>query len=269
MGHMSEMTKDYVKSLKPRDTSKETPQEAPSAKKDTTADLPMLDLAEALTFVTAIHEKALENSAMPDVAKGTGYAHASSTPFYRRTVASRLFGLLGSSRAQLTVRAKDYLKPKSDEARTKALRDAVMDIPLYAKEIDRFNGKKLNLQYVANAFGESLQISDTCASTCAKVFESSIKFAGFLSPDGTLELPSNSNGAKPAVAENPPAATPPASKGTDKTHSLPLNKAGTRSISVTAPLDITTKEIERVKKWLEVLVVEFDDNDGGVNELPT
>ena len=59
------------------------------AKKDSTNELPMFDLTEALNFVTKLHENALETVPMPKVAEGMGYTNPSSTPFYRRIVAAR------------------------------------------------------------------------------------------------------------------------------------------------------------------------------------
>src|SRR5438046_2798721 len=82
-------------------------------KKDSTIEIPMVDLEEAVRLVTMIHENALETASMPDVAKGCGYSNPSSTPFYRRMVAARQFGLLSTGRPELTTRSRDYLKPES------------------------------------------------------------------------------------------------------------------------------------------------------------
>ena len=94
--------------------------------KDYTLELPMIDLGEVIKFVTDIHEKALETATMAVVAEKLEYASASSTPFYRRVVAARLFELLTPQGAVLTQRALDYLKPDTAEAKNNALRDSIL-----------------------------------------------------------------------------------------------------------------------------------------------
>src|ERR1700722_2823757 len=111
------------------------PATLPGAKKDSTNEVPMYDLGEIMTFVTTVHEKGLETEPMPEVAKGCGYKHATSTPFYRRMVAGRLFGLLSKTGAELTPRAKDVLKPDSDGAEKRALVDAVNAVAVYAETL--------------------------------------------------------------------------------------------------------------------------------------
>lgn len=238
--------------------------------KDYTSDLPMFDLEEALKLVTDIHEKALETAPMPEVAKGCGYASPSSTPFYRRLVAARLFRLLSSQRAELTKQALDYLKPDTEDAKSKALHDAILGIPTYNELVQTHHGKRVNLEIVANGFARKHFLTKAGASLCARAFVSSIKTAGFLNADGTIgikviNLETTDNvlvdPAKPIVPttdkpENPPLMDAP---GTH-THILPL--ANQRKVTINAPLDITSNEISRLKAWAEVtLLVEWHEKD--------
>ncbi|MSU59742.1 MAG: hypothetical protein EXS35_16510 [Pedosphaera sp.] len=97
--------------------------EQSTGKKDSTNALPMFDMEEAIKLVVTIHDKALETAPLPQVAKGCGYAHPSSTPFYRRLAAARLFKLLGSPQAELTTFALDYLNPtEKTQSRRRLLR---------------------------------------------------------------------------------------------------------------------------------------------------
>jgi hypothetical protein len=237
--------------------------------KDYTSDLPMFDLDEALKLVADIHEKALETAAMPDVAKGCGYASPSSTPFYRRMVSARLFKLLSPQRAELTKLALDYLKPDTEDAKSKALIDAIMGIPTYAELVQNHQGKRINLEIVANGIARKHLLTKTGASLCARAFFSSIKTAGFLKPDSTISTgatPQNgenndSGGQTPA---NPPLNTPedrslPSLLGTH-TYTLPL--ANQRKVTINAPLDITANEISRLQAWAEVtLLVDWHVKD--------
>ena len=241
---------------------------AVTPKKDSTGEIPMIDLAEAINFVSAIHEKGLETVLLPEVAKGMGYGNPTSTPFYRRLTAARHFGLLGSSKAELTLRAREYLNPTKEGARVEAMTDAIMGIKHYAAEVQKLTGKKLNIQFVANVFANECKLSAAGASICARVFESSLKTAGFLTPEGLVVHPTNTPAPKtPEVRDEEiigeDVVEP--SKGKAKTHTLPLNKEGTRSISVTAPLDITEKEIKRIQAWLAVTLLV----DWGNDETPS
>jgi hypothetical protein len=238
--------------------------------KDYTSDLPMFDLEEALKLVADIHEKALETASMPEVARGCGYASPSSTPFYRRMVAARLFRLLSSQRAELTKQALDYLKPDTEDAKSKALHDAILGIPTYNELIQTHHGKRVNLEIVANGFARKHFLTKTGASLCARAFVSSIKTAGFLNADGTigigvidLDTADNNLGdpAKPInpSIDNPENLTLPNPPGTH-THTLPL--ANQRKVTINAPLDITPNEISRLKAWAEVtLLVEWHEKE--------
>ena len=106
--------------------------QGPASKKDSTIDLPMIDLGEAVELVTTIHEKALETASMPEVAKACGYTSPSSTPFYRRAAAARLFKMLSPQKAELTSQALDYFKPDCEDAKQRSLESAVMGVPAYA-----------------------------------------------------------------------------------------------------------------------------------------
>src|SRR5437870_3542254 len=139
-------------------------------KKTSTTDLPMFDLGQIVSFVNAIRQKGLETTGLAEVAKQTGYAAPTSTPFYRRLVAARLFKLLAPQGAELTKLALDYLKPDSEEAKASALAEAIYSVPTYVELIDKHVGKKLNFEMLANGIARSSGLADSCAQICARAF---------------------------------------------------------------------------------------------------
>jgi hypothetical protein len=233
--------------------------------KDYTSELPMFDLATAIEFVTVIHEKALETAAMVEVAKGFGYSSVSSTPFYRKILAARMFGLLSTQGPELTKRALDYLKPDTEDAKSKALNDSIMGIAAYSELVQSHQGKRLNLDIVANGFMRKFPLTKSGAGLCSRVFVNSVRTAGFMTPDGTIgavtqSALNNDSGDQPLVAPvaNKPDTTAPANLPGTHTHTLPL--ANQRKVTITAPLDITPNEISRLKAWAEVtLLVEWNE----------
>jgi len=225
----------------------------------------MFDLEEVIRFVTKIQDAGLETAPMTQIALGCGYKHATSTPFYRRMVSGRLFGLLTKSGAELTSRARDYLKPTTPGVDKKALSEAILSIQPYAIAVERFKGKKFNLDLIANGFNRDLNLTDECAAICARALESSLKFAGFLAADLTVSVEStvavnakqpdpeklgrNEANPKKEVADDPET----------QTHTIYLDKTKQRKFEVTAPIDITAGELARAKGFLDFALIVDED----------
>ena len=219
----------------------------------------MYDIEEAIKLATTIHENALETAAMPDVAKGCGYANPTSTPFYRRMVAARLFRLVGSPKPELTKLALDYLKPHTDAAKQEALTQAIMGIKVYEDIVNLNVGKKLNTDLLANKLEKdgALSITKPCAIVCAGVFARSLKFAGFISGDGTVVIPL-SPGLKivslPPIGSTPPKATKEGEElepdDESQVQTLFLDGKRKRKITIKAPFTVSKEELERIRAWL-------------------
>jgi len=247
---MAEVKNQAANGRKPKSEDSEQA----SGKKDSTNALPMFDMEEAMKLVVTIHDKALETAPLPQVAKGCGYANPSSTPFWRRLAAARLFKLLGSPQAELTTFALDYLKPDREDAKQAALTQAVMAIPAYADLVQRHVGKKLNTELVSHSFSRTFNLTDSCAGICARAFVSSLRFAGFISPDGTVAVPSG-GAAPPAASPSTAAVQQPRVEeeepdGEIQTQTLYLDSKRKRKITIKAPLTVTKEELERVRAWL-------------------
>src|SRR2546429_8394772 len=114
------------------------------AKKASTNELPMIDLDTVLGFVDQIEGGGLQTLSQQDVAKRLNYASQTSTPFYRRIVAAKLFGLLDTTQGvNLTKLALDHFKPTDEESKKQALATAVKNVVGYQGLIERFSGKRL------------------------------------------------------------------------------------------------------------------------------
>ncbi len=228
----------------------------------------MYDIEEAIKLVITIHEKALETEAMPVVAKGCGYANPTSTPFYRRIVAARLFRLVGSPKPELTKLALDYLKPDTDGAKQAALTQAIMGIKTYADIVNLNIGKKLNIDLLANKLEKenALAITKSCAKICAAVFVNSLKFAGFISPDGIITIPTGT--APPdtlSPVESPLAKVPPKGEELEaddgsQVQTLYLDGKRKRKITIKAPFTVTKDELERIRAWLGFQLIVEDSS---------
>jgi hypothetical protein len=248
---------------------------AEPTKKDSTNELPMCDIGEAIKIATAIHNKGLELASLPEVARGCGYANPTSTPFYRRIVAARLFQFIGTPKPGLTKLANDYLKPSTEDAKQAALTQAIMGIKIYAAIVNEHIARKINLELVTNRLEKdpTLLISRACAKVCASTLENSLKIAGFISADGTVAIPLSA-GVKIAgqlLTDPPPPPPPPPPPGDDgqglkneisyEIYILPLSNG--RKITVKAPANVTQQEVERLNKWTKFTLF-LDWNESGI-----
>lgn len=241
-----------------------------SETKEWTSTLPMVGLEEAIKIVTDIRDNALETAAMSDVAKKLGFASATSTPFYRRMVAARLFGLL-ESKALLSQRATDYIKPDADGMKEAALTDAILGIQSYADLVKKHTGKKINVDLLANGIAKDFNLADSCALVCAKAFVASLTFAGMLLDDGSVQAkrasvqpPRNEDKTPPPAVEPEKQELPSEEEHNDtpdtQTHTLLLDKSKTRKFKFVGPVEVTTAEYDRICKWLGVTLLVQENN---------
>src|SRR5204862_1794199 len=99
-------------------------------------------------------------------------------------------------------------KPSSEGAKQNALISAIMGIKWYAEVVNQHVGKRLNLELLANRLERDpvLGISAVCAKACASTLIGSLKYAGFMAPDGTVAIPGSTS--VPASGNGQPAKSP-------------------------------------------------------------
>ena len=228
----------------------------------------MIDLREACDFVQVIREKGVEAETMPVVAKASGYASPTSTGFYRRVVAARLFQLLQLQGAALSPLALDYFKPESNDAKSRALKEAVRSVASYQPLLEKYSGKKLVVGNIENAIARSSDLNDECALLCAKCFLQSLRFAGELDGDDVLL-----GSAKRTEPQETPALQQQADRssiapqlqatGDLETYYLTLDASRKRRVIVQAPAAVTPAELKRIQDWLsfQLLVAETDGTE--------
>ncbi|MSU59743.1 MAG: hypothetical protein EXS35_16515 [Pedosphaera sp.] len=139
-----------------------------------------------------------------------------------------------------------------------------MAIPAYADLVQRHVGKKLNTELVSHSFSRTFGLSDSCAGVCARAFVSSLRFAGFISPDGTVAMPSG-GALTPAVNPPPPVVQQPKvdedeTDGELQTQTLYLDGKRKRKITIKAPLTVTKDELERIRAWLGFQLIVEEPN---------
>ena len=162
--------------------------EKKTTRKASTNELPMVDLGTVLDFVGKIESDGLQTLTVHEVAKRMGFASATSTPFYRRIVGAKLFGLLDTTQGvNLTKLALDYFKPTDEQAKAAALATAMKNVVAYQKILERYSGKRLpQVDILANLIEREFNLVSDAAKVCGGVFLTSAQRAALVRGDGTL-----------------------------------------------------------------------------------
>lgn len=255
--------------------------EKKATKKASTNEIPMVDLGVVLEFVEKIESDGLQTLTAQEVAKRTGYTAATSTPFYRRMVSAKLFGLLDTTQGvNLTKLALDYFKPTDDESKALALLTAVKNVVGYQKILDRYSGKRLppQIEIVANLIEREFNLTAEAAKICAGAFMSSVQRAGLVQADNTLitTLPQQARPAQVSEAASAKVASQQMSSSLSivpsndsESHYLTLDAKQGRRVVLQAPPVITTSELKRIQNWLAVQLHVVDSiEEGGPTPQP-
>jgi hypothetical protein len=233
-----------------------------SARKASTNELPMVELGAILDFVEKIEVEGLQTLPQQEVARRLNYAAQTSTPFYRRMVAAKLFGLVDTTQGvNLTKLALDYFKPTDEHAKAAALFTSVKNVVGYQTLIERYANTRKRLPPVdilRNAFERDFKLTAEAAKICAEAFLRSTEQAGMvqegmlstsLAPPGlvaTKEAKSTASGHVPTFT-----ASSPSSEG-NESHYLTLDAKHSRRVIIQAPPVVTRAELERIQNWLAV-----------------
>ena len=114
---------------------------------DSTTRLPMIELEVVMKVVGDIRNKALETCTMANVAKSWA---TQTPPLLRFTVGCQRPACSGCcpTNRRLTQDAIDYIKPHDEGTKGAVLAKAIAGIPYYRDLLNRYSGKKLNLDLV-------------------------------------------------------------------------------------------------------------------------
>lgn len=222
----------------------------------------MVDLGVVLDFVGKVESDGLQTLTAQEVSKRMGFAASTSTPFYRRTVAAKLFGLLDTTQGvNLTKLALDYFKPTDDESKAAALATAIKNVVAYQKILERYSEKRLpQVDILANLIEREFNLASEAAKVCGNVFVNSLQRAGLVRGDGTLSMSNTERvstsrapeKATPEIAPSRGMTSPFADQADSESHFLTLDAKTQRRVILQAPPVITASELKRIQNWLAV-----------------
>lgn len=173
---------------------------------------------------------------------------------------SKQFGLVearGSS-LEVTDYGRRILYPTEGEGeRQRLLLGAFLNPDLYTRLVERFDKKQLPSQdLLANLLMNEYRISKVAKDRAAKVFFDSAKYVGVLSKDNFLDVSEAVEPPQEEVKETKESDEQAFSGSTTGTQSIKVTLSGGTTGMITVPNTITKKDVERLKKILDLLVVE-------------
>ena len=231
--------------------------------REKSAQYPSHDLSSCVEFIQTV-----ERLGGKQVAEGSLISElrlsSSKTKSYTGKLSScRQFGLLEykASRISITERAELILYPteeQKDVQRKQLIIEAFRSPTLYQQLIKRFDSKTLpKLDTLANILLNEYRIARAVKNSAAKVFVSSAKYAGVLGDNNILQtgrvyeaIAGEELSAETEIHET--GQKPPMGQ----VHALKLALSGGKSAAITVPSDITKADVERLKKMLDLLVME-------------
>jgi hypothetical protein len=162
------------------------------------------------------------------------------------------------------------------EGHARALKDAILGVPAYARVLGRYDGGSLpDVGIIASDYEYTYELSKSDAAAAAKLFVESAKYAALVSEEGAvnlgglvapsreedLPLASTENAGPPTVAPPTPSAQSPAAPAVPSTIHVPAAHAtpgspsplGTAPVAITVKLDMSEWDVKDVLSVLSAL----------------
>lgn len=228
---------------------------------------PSYDLSSCIEFIRAIDRLGGKGVAEGSLLSELNLKSTGTKSYSGKLSSSKQFGLLDSKAGLLSItdRARVILYPTEEQKdlQKKGLTIEAFRSPfLYQQLIRRFDGKQLPKQdTLANILMNEYKIAKNAKNIAAKVFANSAKFASVLGGDNYLQVnqvyASLSGETIPSETEVPEVEPKGAPMG--QVQSLKVVLSNGKSATINVPADISKADIERLKKMLDLLVVEGDE----------
>jgi len=188
-----------------KSTSKKEPRKPPLKR-----PYPRISLERALRVAKVIKEM---NGGKPwppnDVAKAFGFS-PNNNDFFYVAAAARDFGLTDAGRDSKTIGLTDFgrevVYPASDSDEVAAIQRAFLNIDLFRKVLEHYNGPDLpDMQYLGNTLTREFGIAETLHHEFADLFKENCAFARITSTEkpGSIKPSVARSRREPAVRYNP------------------------------------------------------------------
>lgn len=248
---------------------KSNQQEKQESKKtrEKSALYPSYDLSSCIEFIRAIDGLGGKGVAQGSLLSELGLKSVGTKSYSGKLSSSKQFGLLDSKAGLLSItdRARLILYPTEEQKdlQKEGLTIEAFRSPfLYQQLIRRFDGKQLPKQdTLANILMNEYKIAKNAKTSAAKVFVNSAKLAGVLGGDNYLQVNQvyASLSGETVPSETEVLEVEPKGAPTGQVQSLKISLSNGKSATINVPADISKADIERLKRMLDLLVVEGEE----------
>ncbi len=232
----------------------QSPLEKSKSLREKSVQYPSCELAECTEFVRIVDRLGGRDVSEKSVLSELGLSSRATKSYTGKLTSSRQFGLLDyrAHTLSITERAKLILYPTEEREEVQQKRllvEAFYSPSLYKQLIQRFQGKRIpQLDTLANILMNEYKIAKTAKDVASRVFVDSANFVGVLTEGGILSVIAQ---AETEVAR----ATPVGRQVLGQMQSVTISLSNGKSATITVPSDISRRDIERLKKMLDLLAV--------------
>lgn len=258
----------------PDDIEEGPDSERPGAKQRSGTAYPYYGLATALSVVEAVRRSGGNEAPNSAVMAQMGVPKTTDRRWAYGIPAAIQFGLIErigrgeEGRIKLTDLAIRIALPTTPEEGMAAKVAAFRTPPLYSKLLERFAGHPIpQKEGLRNLLHREFGIVESMAPNAAEAFLDSLKDAGLINANNSISVSgapaATVNGTKPEdeVREReqvPPAGSQMVTVPADFiVHTFPLRR--TMKVQIPLPVDLTKKDVERLKSWMGSLIFDEDE----------
>lgn len=235
---------------------------------------PAVSIAGCLEFIKQIDSLGGKTVSYGSILGLLGLTSPTTKSFLNRISASKQFGLIttGGSTAQLTDLGRRILYPNEGEQETRRLLiESFENPPLYVKLISRFNNRAIpSANQLSNLLMNEYRIIKQVKDNAAKCFLESANYLGLIQngvlimddPDTGSDIVSsfdNKNIDVEKTAELLPQAQTPENPR-EEGYFFEIPTMGKKTARFYIPDDITPKDIDYIKLYIEKMLPVFLDN---------
>jgi len=230
---------------------------------------PYYGLKESLDFARKVQTIAGKGFASEKSLAAELGVSATTKSFAYKISSARQFGLVVKTKegVQMTARARNILNPIDPKDNPTLLLECFRAPPLYKKLIQQFDGELLpQVNSIANLMMNQLSVATAAKDRAAKVFLNTVQYCKAIDSRGRLSIERpGENVIDDTVSDLSETLSSPNTKerfslkhepkiGAYETVSLALQ--GQRTIKIVYPVDLSSTEIERVKRQIDLLVLD-------------
>lgn len=244
--------------------------------REVSIDYPYYSLEESIKLAKTIYKVSGRTSCTSELLASALNCKTTTNSFTYSISSARQFGLLTKTKDVITLtnNAKQIIAPIPDTKIEDVLKELVTKPQVYKKLIEKFNGLDLPETNVISNLLLHEGVVPTKKDRAADVFVKSIQYAGILDQDHKINI--GSEEVKPENKEVKPENKEPVNNNGENElvqpdikkialdeptiikgqQSLYLGLANNRNVTIVLPMDITVKEVDRLKKMLDLAIVD-------------